>query len=54
MQRTKYNNSRQNAAESLGKSVIIARNLNFLPPLAALVRRTIGNMSARDRFITLS
>jgi hypothetical protein len=25
-----------------------------MPPLTALVRRTIGNMSPRGRFITLS
>jgi len=41
LQCTKYNNSRQNAAESLEKSVIIARYLIPLLPSMALVRRSI-------------
>jgi hypothetical protein len=41
MQCTKYNNSRQNAAERLEKFVIFAWNLTPLLPPAALVRRTI-------------
>jgi hypothetical protein len=42
MQGTKYNSSRQNAAETLEKSVIIAWILNPLLPSPALVRRTIA------------
>jgi hypothetical protein len=42
MQGTKYNSSRQNAAETLEKSVIIAWILNPLLPSPALVRRNIG------------
>jgi hypothetical protein len=38
LQGTKYNNSRQNAAETLEKSVAIAWILAFLLPASALVR----------------
>jgi hypothetical protein len=38
LQGTRYNNSRQNAAERLGKSVTIARILTRVLPVSALVR----------------
>ena len=40
LQGTKYNSSRQNAAESLKKTVTIARILIGLPPPSACVRRS--------------
>ena len=43
LQETKYNNSRQNAAESLEKTVTIARILIPLLPLTAFVRRNISH-----------
>jgi hypothetical protein len=41
MQRTKYNDSRQNAAESLEKPVIVALALDKLLPEMAIVRCAI-------------
>jgi len=40
LQATMYNHSRQNAAETLEKSVTFARFLAFLPPVSAFVHRT--------------
>jgi hypothetical protein len=39
-----YNDSRQNAAEMLEKSVTIARIFGLLPPPSAIVRRSAGNL----------
>jgi hypothetical protein len=44
LQDTKYNHSRQNAAEKLEKTVTTARILTLLLPPSSLVRRSNGEM----------
>src|SRR5690242_18447750 len=54
LQGTKYNNSRQNAAESLEKSDMSALILALLLPTYAIVQRGNRQLRERGRFITLS
>jgi hypothetical protein len=54
LQGAMYNHSRQNAAETLGKSVIIARIFIRLLPPSAVVRRSNYQRPERGRFITPS
>jgi hypothetical protein len=44
-----YNDSRQNAAEMLGKSVTIARKVTGLLPLSATVHRNMSQQKIRAK-----